>query len=109
MGTGIFHDTPFGRQELTQHDIDMWCRRCQFPYGKGRCTDKELIEICWAQGVNAHDWHLRHACPFAHKAEKCRCAEFKGIEAAFEAAGLPYSKSGQLEEEEGGNNGSKMH
>ena len=92
MTTGIFRFNQIGEcEEIPQKDIDFWCSRCHFPLGPACSFDKALIQQCWDEGsAIAHQWHLQHECPFAHKKEECRCNSFKSIEEAFQSAGLKY-------------------
>ncbi len=92
MSTGIFRRNIVRElEEIPQHQIDYWCQLCQFPLAtEGKCTDKAQIQECWDKGSSiGNKWHLQHECPFAHKGEACRCNDFKTINDAFRAAGLP--------------------
>lgn len=101
MNTKIYHYNPLGElEEVKQEWIDEWCRQCQFPYGQEKCSDPELVQMCWfgLQGMartlgisaEAHIWHLQHECPFIHTGVKCRCNDFKTIKEAFQSLGIEY-------------------
>ena len=78
--------------ECSQKDIDFWCGQCHFPFENGRCKDKANIRKCW-RSPNAHEWHLRHECPFARVGRKCECNDCKDFKDAFQRAGLEYKPS----------------
>lgn len=93
MGTGIFKHSVLGREELSQVDLEYWCRQCQFPYIDGGCKEKADIQRCWdLSQANGHRWHLLNECPFQHQGQPCQCNDYKGMPAAFAAAGLTYRK-----------------
>lgn len=75
MGTGVFNK--FGG-EIDQKSIDFWCGNCHYPPTGERCNSPALIQRCFRY-PNAHQWHINHECPFAHRKLNCHCNDFPKI------------------------------